>query len=145
MHSDPIADMLTRIRNAQAVGLSEVLVPYSKFKHQLAQLFKQEGWLDKVEIDAKHKISKRLPHRQQLTSRHDQLKIKLKYTAAGEPRIVSLKRVSKPGRRVYVSKSDLPIVRSNFGQAVISTSHGLFTNQQAREQGLGGEVVCEIY
>jgi len=144
MHTDPIADFLTRVRNAQAVGKHEVLVPYSKLKHAVADVLSGHGWVGKVEIASKHKVSKRMPKGVRLSARHDQLRVVLQYEDAGHPKIRSIKRISKPGRRVYVGKEDLPIVLSGFGMAVISTSGGLMSGDEARKKGIGGEIVCEI-
>lgn len=145
MYTDPIADMLTRIRNAQMVKKSEVLLPYSKIKYNIAKILEQTGWLDSVE-----KISPLLPsqsltkNNQDTNAKFDQIKIKLLYHGT-QPKITSLKRVSKPGRRIYVSHQELPIVLNNYGLAIISTSQGLMTNIQAKHQGIGGEIICEIY
>ncbi|OGF19169.1 30S ribosomal protein S8 [Candidatus Falkowbacteria bacterium RIFCSPLOWO2_12_FULL_45_10] len=132
--TDPIADMLTRIRNAQAVKKTEVVLPFSKFKHNLAQLLVQEGWLAGVEKN----------ERGQQRS-FDQLCLKLKYNKSGKSVIMNIKRVSKPGRRVYAAYQQMPYVLSGLGIAVISTSQGLMTNKQARRAKIGGEVICEIY
>jgi len=132
--TDPIADMLTRIRNAQAVKKTEVVLPFSKFKYNLAQLLVKEGWLAGVEKTAKS------------TKRgFDEMCLKLKYHKSGKPVIMSLNRISKPGRRVYVDYQHLPYVLNNLGIAVVSTSRGLMTNKEARRAKIGGEVVCEIY
>jgi len=133
--TDPIADMLTRVRNALAVRKPEVVLPFSKVKMSLAEILQKEGFVKKTEkIDAGNGNDK-----------FSQIKIVLKYLGPKEPAITSLKRVSKPGRRVYAGKDELPIVLNNLGIAVISTSRGLMTNKEARKAGLGGEVVCEIY
>lgn len=129
--TDPIADMLTRIRNAQAVHKATVLVPYSKLKHHLATIFKEEGYVRDV---TKTTLADK-----------PMLSITLKYSTAGESVIHDLQRISKPGRRVYAGKQFLPYVLNNYGIAIVSTSHGLMTNKQARKQNLGGEVICEIY
>ena len=128
--TDPIADMLTRIRNAQAVRKSSVLVPYAKLKMNLANILVKEGYVSAVEkigSDAK-----------------PQIKIALKYINK-ESVLKNLKRVSKPGRRIYMKKKSLPYVLNNLGIAVISTSQGLMTNKDARQKNLGGEIICEIY
>ena len=132
--TDPIADMLTRIRNAQAVKKTEVFLPFSKFKYNLAELLVREGWLAGAE-----KIS------QSAKRGFDEIRLKLRYHKSGKPAIMSLKRVSKPGRRVYVDYQNLPYVLNNLGIAVISTSRGLLTNKEARRAKIGGEIVCEIY
>ena len=135
--TDPIADMLTRIRNALAVGKSEVVLPMSKIKHNIAKILEQSGWVAKVEvIKIKNGDSR---------AAFNELKIILKYTKSGKPAITSLKRISKPGRRIYAGKDKLPKVLNNLGIAIISTPQGVMTNKQARQQNMGGEVICEIY
>ena len=128
--TDPIADMLTRIRNAQAVRKGFALLPFSKMKFNLANIFVKEGYLSGAE-----KIENGV---------RPLLKIKLKYVNK-KPVIENLKRVSKPGRRVYLKKKEMPYVLNDIGIAVISTSQGLMTNKEARKKKLGGETVCEIY
>ena len=127
--TDPIADLLTRLRNAQAVNKKEIILPHSKFKFELLKILKKEKYIGEIE-EAKNKFK--------------ELKVKLKYEN-NKPQINSIKRISKPGRKVYCDKNNLPIVLNNFGLAVISTNKGLMTNKEAKKQGLGGEVVCEIY
>ena len=134
MHSDPIADMLTRIRNAQAVNKTEVILPFSKFKHNLAGLLVSEGLLiglEKINEGGK--------------TNFNQLKLTLKYNRSGKPAISNIKKISKPGRRVYTNHQHLPYVLNGFGIAVVSTSKGLMTNKQARKEKIGGEIICEIY
>ncbi len=132
--TDPISDMLTRIRNAQAAKKAEVVLPFSKFKYNLANLLVEEGWL--LGVEKKAKGGKRP---------FDEIKIKLKYKSNGKPAILSLKRVSKPGRRVYADCRNMPYILNNLGIAVISTSKGLISNKKARKEKIGGEIVCEIY
>lgn len=153
MHSDPIADMLTRIRNAQAAKKETVILPYSKIKHNIANILSAEKWLGKVEkikpalnkkISAKNGASSGRKNIADKNTKFNQLKIGLLYNS-NSPHITKLNRVSKPGRRIYVSKNELPIVLNNYGIAIISTSKGLMTNKEARVQGLGGEILCEIY
>ncbi len=128
--TDSIADMLTRIRNAQAVKKTEVILPWSKLKYNLAQILVKEKYLAAAEkIDQQGK---------------NNLLLKLKYQADG-PVIKSLIRISKPGRRVYRQYQELPYVLNNLGIAVVSTSQGLMTNKEARKKKLGGEILCEIY
>lgn len=131
MMTDPIADMLTRIRNSQKVGKPEVFVPYSKLKHQIAEILKKEGFIAGVDKD-------------EAISARPELKLTLKY-AANKPVIRKLKRVSKPGRRVYVGSKNLPYVYDDLGVAIISTSQGLMTNKEARTKKVGGEIICEIF
>lgn len=130
--TDPIADMLSRIRNASAVKKAEVALPFSKVKFNVAKILKHEGYLDNVETNETKKGI-------------NQIVLKLKYDDNGEPVIRNLKRVSKPGRRLYAGKDELPKVLNNLGIAVISTSKGLMTNKQAKKEGLGGEIICEVY
>jgi small subunit ribosomal protein S8 len=136
--TDPIADMLTRIRNALAVGKDEVVLPMSKIKFNIAKLLEREGWIVKAEVIKGGLQTKR-------GSRFDQLRIVLKYDKAGKPAIRALKRVSKPGLRVYVTKDKIPYVLQGYGIAIISTSQGLLTNKEAKKRGIGGEVLCEIW
>lgn len=129
--TDPIADMLTRIRNAQAVSKARVEMPYSKVKHNLATILKEEGYLEDV--------------RKTEDANKPVLVVMLKYNSEGVSVIRSVQRISKPGRRVYARNTELPYILNNIGIAVISTSHGLMTNKKARKEKLGGEVICEIY
>ena len=134
---DPIADMFTRIRNASAVKKTEVVLPLSKMKLEIAKILEAEGWVKKSEIIAGG-----------LAGRHncfDKLQIQLKYRRNGKPQINSIKRVSRPGLRIYVSKDEIPTVLNNFGISLISTSRGLMTGKNARKQKVGGEVIGEIY
>lgn len=126
--TDPIADMLTRIRNAQLANQHEVVLPYSKLKYAIAQLLEREGWI--VGLAALEQNAK--------------LKILLKYDQ-GKPVINHLKRISTPGRRVYVKRQDLPRVLNGLGTAIISTPRGLMTSDEARKAKLGGELLCELY
>ncbi|OGY88843.1 MAG: 30S ribosomal protein S8 [Candidatus Komeilibacteria bacterium RIFCSPLOWO2_01_FULL_45_10] len=130
MMTDPIADMLTRFRNALAVKKAEVVLPFSKIKHEIANLLKKEGYLKSVE-----KVEGQFP----------QLKIELLYNEDQQPAITHLRRVSKPGRRIYAAKEKLPYVLNNLGLAVISTSRGVMTNKQARRARIGGEIICEVW
>lgn len=136
--TDPIADMLTRIRNAQAVGKSEAVLPMSKMKMEIAKILERENWVGKVEI-VKAKVKKNGK------AIFDELKIYLKYSPDGKSAITSIKRISKPGCRRYTGKNELPRVLNNLGIAIISTPQGLMTNKEARKKGLGGEIICEIY
>lgn len=128
--TDPIADMLTRIRNAQKVKLSDVLIPYSKNKLSLAKILKDEGYINSVE-----EISK-FPKK---------IKLLLKYDSKGRGVIQEAKRISKPGQRVYAGKDKLPKVLNGLGVAIISTSKGLLPDYRAKKEKLGGEIVCYIY
>ena len=133
--TDPIADMLTRIRNALAVKKERVILPYSKIKFEIAKVLEKEKWIQRVEVISLDKIK----------SEFKQIKITLKYKEGGEPSIKVIKRVSRPGCRIYVKKDKIPKVLNGFGINILSTSQGLVTGQQAREKGLGGELICELY
>jgi len=127
--SDPIADMLTRIRNAQATEKVSVLMPSSKVKLAIAQVLKDEGYIEDFaarEIEGK-----------------TTLEIALKYYA-GKPVIEKIERVSRPGLRIYKSKDDIPRVMNGLGIAIVSTSHGVMTDRKARATGVGGEVLCIV-
>lgn len=131
MNTDPIADMLTRIRNANVVSHPSVEMPSSKLKVALAKLLKEEGFINDYseKVDGNFKT----------------LSIDLKYDEANKPVITSLKRVSKPGLRSYCKAKNLPQVLGGMGIAVVSTSKGLLTDRRARKENLGGEVLCYIY
>ena len=131
MMTDPIADMLARIKNALGAHKTEVEIPYSNLKFRLATILAEEGYVASVEKD-------------ETVANKPVLRVKLKYTG-NVATIKSLRRVSSPGRRVYVPAGELPYVYDNLGIAVISTSKGLMTNKKARSQKLGGEVMCEIF
>jgi small subunit ribosomal protein S8 len=134
MHSDPIADMLTRIRNAIVAGHPSVAVPHSKIKVDMANILKDEGYIEDVSVDDGQPV--RMIH------------ITLKYWGKRRERrnvITSLDRVSKPGCRVYVSKSEIPWVLSGMGIAIMTTPKGVMTGQQARRLGVGGEVLCYVW
>ncbi|MDA3839827.1 MAG: 30S ribosomal protein S8 [Patescibacteria group bacterium] len=135
--TDPIGDMLTRIRNASAVNKSDVTMPMSKLKFRVAETLEKEGWIQKAEVVKASKDESK--------SSFDELKLVLKYKKSGKSTINAIKRISKPGLRVYVGKSELPKVLNNHGIAVISTSQGVMTNKEARKKQLGGEVLCEVY
>jgi len=131
MNTDPIADMLTRIRNANVVSHPSVEIPSSKLKVALAKLLKEEGFISDYSEDAEGKFKT--------------LKIELKYDEANKPVITHLQRVSKPGLRNYSKAKNLPQVMGGMGIAVVSTSKGLLTDRKARKENLGGEVLCYIY
>lgn len=128
--TDPIADMLTRIRNAQAVQKPEVVLPYSTIKHNIANILSKEGYIGEV---------KKLEE-----EGHPELRLVLKYTQ-NKPVIREIRRISTPGRRVYVNVKRLPYVYDNLGIAIVSTPQGLMTNKEARAKKVGGEVICEIF
>ncbi len=128
--TDPIADMLTRIRNGCMARLERVDMPNSNLKLNVAKLMKEHGYI------SNYRVVK--------DDRQGILRIFLKYQD-GKPVILGLKRISKPGRRHYVGKNDIAKVRAGYGMAVVSTSKGVMTDAQAREQGVGGEVICAIW
>ncbi len=130
MMMDPIADMITRIRNAQMVRKATVLVPYSKLKDTIAQILLSEGFIEAFE--PKDEIPSKV------------LLIKLKYYGK-KPAIQSIKRESKPGYRMYRKAEEMPKVLNDYGIAIVSTSKGLMTNKQARQEGVGGEILCSVY
>ncbi|HUT22368.1 MAG TPA: 30S ribosomal protein S8 [Candidatus Bipolaricaulota bacterium] len=127
--TDPIADMLTRIRNASAVKKLEVVIPFSKIKQSIADILVEEGFIE--EVKKKEEI-------------FPELILKLKYNN-NKSVIRHIQRISKSGRRVYAGKDKLPIVLNNLGIAILSTSKGIMTNRKAKKSGVGGEVICEIY
>jgi small subunit ribosomal protein S8 len=129
--SDPIADMLTRIRNAIMVRHDFVLVPTSKIKLAIARIFKEEGFISDYEV------LKGKPHRV--------IKIYLKYRENNQPVLSGLERVSKPGLRVYVQREEIPRVYGGLGIAIVSTPKGVMTGQQAWRQGIGGELLCYVW
>ena len=130
--SDQIADMLTRIRNAVNGYKESVDIPASKFKEQLAGVLLAEGFVKTVE-------------RVKLENGFEIIRVGLKYGAKREQVIKSIKRVSRPGRRAYVSHENLPRIHRGLGIAVVSTSKGLMVDREARKMGIGGEVVCEVW
>lgn len=135
--TDPIADMLTRIRNAILVSKPEVVLPFSKVKESIAHILKDHGYIENFEIIEIIRKGKNF--------HFDQIKVVLKYSKPGTPAILHLKRISKPGRRVYVRRHELPRVLNNLGIAIISTPQGLMTNGEAKKRKLGGEYICDIY
>ena len=131
MHSDPIADMLTRIRNGMAARHHKVEIPGSKVKIELARILKEEGYV------ANYRVA---------TENHKKtLKVYLKYRPDNRPVITRLTRVSKPGRRVYVDAQRIPRVIGGMGVSVLTTSKGVMTGRQAKGLGIGGEVLCTVY
>ncbi len=131
MISDPIADMLTRIRNAIMVKHDSVLVPASKLKLAIARIIKEEGFIKDYEV------IKGKPDRV--------IKIHLKYYDDGQPAISGLQRVSKSGLRLYVGRNEVPRVYGGIGVAIVSTSKGVRTGQQAKRLGMGGELLCYVW
>ena len=131
MKSDPIADMLTRIRNASRAEHEKCDIPSSKMKVRLAEILKDEGFIKNFRV---------LDDQKQGT-----LRVYLKYGTGNEKMITGLVRVSTPGRRVYVRHDRIPRVRSGLGVSILSTSRGVMTDKDARRQGVGGELLCEVW
>jgi len=129
--TDPISDMLTRIRNGAMVRKSHVDVPRSKMKYSIAKILESAGYLAGVE--------------DQKDESRPMLRLALSYDDARRSTIASIKRVSTPGRRIYAKADELPIVQSGIGMAIVSTPNGLMTSHEARKRRLGGEVICEVF
>ncbi len=142
--TDPIADMLTRMRNIIAVKKTEVILPYSRIKYDLAKILEEEHWIEKAEIFSSAGEGETGEDIFNNTS-FKQIKIALKYDKQGQSAIKSLKRISRPGQRIYVKKDKIPSVLSGLGMVILSTPQGLMTGQRARKNRLGGELICEIY
>ena len=130
--NDPLADMLTRIRNANMVNFSKVDMPFSNMKGQIARLLKEEGYITDYQV-----IEEKGPQ--------NTLQIDLKYDQSGKQVITGLKRVSKPGRRIYARHNEIPKVMTGLGVSIVSTSKGMLTDNQARAQKVGGEIICDIW
>ena len=133
---DPIADMLTRIRNAVMAGHALVAMPSSKLKIEIAKIMKDEGFLEGFEIADNE------------TSPQKVLRLKIKYVGERRERrpvISGIERVSKPGRRIYTKKQDIPLVLSGIGVAILSTPKGVMTGARARQLGVGGEILCKVW
>ncbi len=129
--TDPIADMLARLRNASTADKDDVRMPYSKLKEELARLLAREGYVRGFQVDGEG------PKRD--------LVVELKYGPTRQRTISGLRRVSKPGRRVYADRTSLPRVQGGLGVAVLSTSQGMMTDKQAARRGVGGEVLCYVW
>jgi len=129
--TDPVADMLTRIRNANKALHETTSMPASKLKVEIARLLKEEGYITDYSVESGGSF--------------DVLTIQLKYGRGRERVLTNLKRVSKPGRRIYARKDRLPRVLGGMGISILSTSHGLMTSRRAAEEGVGGEVVCFVW
>ncbi len=134
--NDPIADMLTRIRNGVLRGQTLIALPDSKLKTEIARILKEEGFIEDFEQISEENTT------------HKMLRMKLKYVGQRRDRrpvITGLQRISRPGKRVYTHKKDIPWVLSGMGIAIISTPRGVMTGQKARSQGVGGEILCKIW
>jgi small subunit ribosomal protein S8 len=129
--TDPIADMLTRIRNASSARHKELSLPSSKVKREIARILAEEGFIDGFDTRP--------------NGAQDELVVRLKYVEGRTPVVTGLKRISKPGLRVYARKTEIPRVLGGLGLAILSTSHGIMTGTQARKQNLGGEVLCYVW
>ena len=126
---DPIADLLTRIRNAQSANIQDIEMPCSKKKIAVARVLKEEGYITDYSVD---------------DDRKQRLRIKLKYFE-GRPVIEEIKRVGRPGLRQYKGKDDIPLVRAGLGIIILSTDKGLMTDRAARAAGIGGELICSVF
>lgn len=129
--SDPIADMLTRIRNANAVKHDTVDIPASNLKKEIARILLEEGYINGYDVIEDDK--------------QGMIRMQLKFTDRGEKVISGLKKISKPGMRVYTNKNTIPRVYNGVGISIISTSKGVLTDRQARKEGVGGEVICYVW
>jgi small subunit ribosomal protein S8 len=133
---DPIADMLTRIRNAVSAGHTLVAMPSSKLKIEIAKIMKDEGYLEGFDVAESEQSPQKV------------LRLKIKYVGERRERrpvISGIERVSKPGRRIYTKKQDIPWVLSGIGVAIISTPKGVMTGSRARQLGVGGEILCKVW
>ena len=130
MMTDPIADMLSRIRNAIMVQHESTEIPLSKLKLRIAEILKEEGYISDFEVKTEHPAT---------------LTVYLKYGREKSSAIIGIRRKSRPGRRLYVGHRDLPRVMNGMGIAIVSTSRGLLTSAEARKQRVGGEVLCEVW
>jgi small subunit ribosomal protein S8 len=134
--TDPIADMLTRIRNSMMSGQVLTAMPFSKVKVEIAKILKEEGYLENYEVADGESPSQKV------------LRLKIKYFGERrerKPVITGIERVSRPGRRVYTRKQDIPWVLSGIGVAILSTPKGIMTGQRARQLGVGGEILCKVW
>lgn len=132
MVTDQIGDLLTRIRNAQDAGHPTVAIPASTTKERLLKVLQEEGYIDGYE-STKDKNDK------------PSLKVVLRYTNNGEPVIREIKRLSRPGKRVYVPKDRIPVLRGGLGLVVVSTPRGMLSDRSARKEGIGGELICSVF
>jgi small subunit ribosomal protein S8 len=134
--TDPIADMLTRIRNSMLNGQVLTAMPFSKIKMEIAKILKEEGYLESYEVSDGERPNQKV------------LRVKIKYFGERRERksvITGIERISRPGRRVYTKKQDIPWVLSGIGVAILSTPKGIMTGQRARQLGVGGEILCKVW
>ena len=142
--TDPIADMLTRIRNANKAMHDTTTMPTSRMKEEIARLLKEEGYISDYRVLSSGEYNSRQENKKKHRA-YDTLVVELKFGRNRERVITDLKRVSKPGRRVYARKDRLPRVLGGMGTAILSTSSGLVTSRTAAERGIGGEVICFVW
>ncbi|MBM4361297.1 MAG: 30S ribosomal protein S8 [Deltaproteobacteria bacterium] len=133
MTTDPIADMLARIRNASMARHASTVMPASKVKRAIAQILKQEGFIADVQDET------------DTATQHPKLRVVLRYNREKDAAFAGLRRVSRPGRRVYVGHEDIPRVLSGLGVSILSTSQGVLTDKEARRRKVGGELLCEVW
>ncbi len=131
MNTDPIADLLTRVRNAQRAGHQTVSVPFSKTKDSIVKVLLEEGYIESATVE-QDGIKKNF-------------RLVLRYTKMGTPVIKEIKRLSSSGRRVYVEVKDIPVFKSGLGTIIVSTSKGMMTGREAKRQNIGGELICSIF
>jgi small subunit ribosomal protein S8 len=131
MVTDPLSDMLVRLRNGFRRHHEVVTIPASKLKREVLRVLQAEGFIQAVETATE--------------DGHPVLKVQLRYVGEGQPMITGMERISKPGRRVYVGNKEIPRVRNGIGLAILSTSKGIMTDQASRKAGLGGEVLCSVW
>jgi len=135
--TDPVADFLTRLRNGAKAQHHDVVIPSSKLKRELARILKEQGYIDAYQVVA--------PGEGQNTTPNEQITVTLKYTEDRKPVISGIQRVSRPGQRTYVDHAHIPRIQGGMGTAIISTSKGVMTGHEARQQGVGGEVVARVW
>jgi small subunit ribosomal protein S8 len=135
--TDPVADFLTRLRNAAKAQHHDVTIPSSKLKRELARILKEQGYIEAYSIDP--------PGVGGNTSPGEYIRVTLKYTRERRPVISGMQRVSRPGQRTYVDHTHIPRIQGGMGTAIISTSKGVMTGHEARQQGVGGEVVARVW
>ena len=129
--SDPISDFLTRLKNASRAGNETFKAPHSKMKEAIAKILQDEGYIWNYEVDS--------------TGKFPELKVKVKYADNGNPILTDLKRVSKPGLRIYRQRNEIPRVQGGLGVAVVSTNKGLMSDREARKNRMGGEILCFVW
>ena len=141
MITDPTSDLLTRIRNALAASHETVAVPSSKLAKQIARILKEQGYIDGYELRPPEPGR----HRRGAGSAGERIEIQLRYTEERQPVISGLRRVSRPGRRTYADSRHIPKVLGGMGTTIVSTSRGVMTGHEARQRGVGGEIVAEVW